>query len=105
MGLFHHFSAGSPFYLTQLLRRLSILGARGEDLSEGLVKRSFIAETLSPGGMIYSYCTYLYNVSIQRAKGYGVLRALLDNIAVSEEAMSQSELARRLKMTQGARKG
>lgn len=105
IGLFHHYSAGSPFYLTHLLRRLTILGARGDDLSEGLVKRAFIAETLSPGGMIYSYCTYLYNISIQRAKGYGVLRSLLDNIAVSDEAMNQSELARRLKMTQGAVRG
>ena len=102
VGLFHHFSAGSPFYLTHLLRRLTILGARGDDISEALIKRAFIAETLSPGGMINSYCTYLYNVSIQRAKGYGVLRSLLDNIAVSDEALNQSELARRLKMTQGA---
>jgi hypothetical protein len=102
MGLLHHFSAGSPFYLSHLLRRLTLLGTRGDELTEGLVKRAFIAETLSPGGMIYSYCTYLYNISIQRAKGYGVLRSLLDNIAVSHEPMNQSELARRLKMTQGA---
>jgi len=100
-GLLHHYSAGSPFYLSHLLRRLILLGAKNE-LSSGLVKRAFIAETLSPGGMIYSYCTYLYNISIQRAKGYGVLRSLLDHIAVSDEAMNQSELARKLKMTQGA---
>jgi len=71
-------------------------------LSESLIKRAFISETLSPNGLIHSYCNYLYNVSLQRAKGYGVLKALLDTIATADAPMTQSELARELKMTQGA---
>jgi AAA+ ATPase superfamily predicted ATPase len=101
-GLLHHYSAGSPFYLVQLLRRLNLFRGRGESLTENLVKRAFVSETLSPSGSIHAYCTYLYNISLQRAKGYGVLRAILDLIAVTHEPMSQSELARRLRMTQGA---
>lgn len=102
VGLLHHYSAGSPFYLVQLLRRLNLFADRGEPLTENLVKRSFVAETLSPGGLIHAYCTYLYNISLQRAKGYGVLRAILDLIATNDDPMTQSELARRLRMTQGA---
>ena len=101
-GLLHHFSAGNPFYLAQLLRRLNLFTGRGETLTENLIKRAFIAETLSPGGLIHAYCTYLYNVSLQRAKGYGVLRSILDQIAANDDPMTQSELARRLRMTQGA---
>ena len=101
-GLLHHFSAGNPFYLVQLLRRLNLFAGRGEMLTENLIKRAFVAETLSPGGLIHAYCTYLYNISLQRAKGYGVLRSILDLIAANDDPMTQSELARRLRMTQGA---
>jgi biotin operon repressor len=102
VGLLHHYSAGNPFYLVQLLRRLNLFAGRGEPLTENLIKRAFVAETLSPGGLIHAYCTYLYNVSLQRAKGYGVLRSILDQIASNDDPMTQSELARRLRMTQGA---
>lgn len=102
LGLLHLYSAGNPFYLVHILRKLMLFIDKGEELSEGLVKRSFISETLSPSGMIHSYCNYLYSISLQRAKGYGVLKALLDIIATSEEALTQSELARILKMSQGA---
>jgi len=102
VGLLHHYSAGSPFYLVQLLRRLNMFAHRGESFTENLIKRSFIAETLSPGGLIHAYCTYLYNISLQRAKGYGVLRAILDLVAINDDPMTQSELARQLRMTQGA---
>lgn len=101
-GLLHHFSAGNPFYLVQLLRRLNLFAGRGETLTENLIKRAFVAETLSPGGLIHAYCTYLYNISLQRAKGYGVLRSILDLIAANDDPMTQSEMARRLRMTQGA---
>src|SRR3989338_1782532 len=100
-GMLHHFSAGTPFYLVQILRKILLFIDKGEDLSESLIKRAFISETLSPNGLIHSYCNYLYNISLQKAKGYGVLRSLLDVIATSEEPLTQSELARALKMSQG----
>ena len=99
--MLHHFSAGTPFYLVQILRKILLFIDKGEDLSESLIKRAFISETLSPNGLIHSYCNYLYNISLQKAKGYGVLRSLLDVIATSEEPLTQSELARALKMSQG----
>jgi hypothetical protein len=70
-------------------------------LSDMLIKRAFISEVLSPEGLIHSYCTYLYGVSLQRAKGYGVLKSLLDTVATNDASMTQSELARALKMSQG----
>lgn len=101
VGLLHHYSAGNPFYLVQILRKVGLFIGKGETISESLIKRAFISETLSPNGLIYSYCNYLYNISLQKARGYGVLKSLLDIIAVSDEPMTQSELARSLKMYQG----
>ena len=100
-GLLHHYSNGIPFYLVQMLRKVRMFLQKGESLSENIIKRAFISETLSPGGLIHSYCNYLYNISLQRARGYGVLKSLLDTIALSREPMTQSELARQLKMNQG----
>lgn len=100
-GFLHHYSAGNPFYLVQILRKVMLFMRKGDALSESLIKRAFISETLSPGGLIHTYCNYLYNISLQRARGYGVLRSLLDIIAIAEEAMTQSDLARALKMSQG----
>lgn len=100
-GLLHHYSAGAPFYLVQILRKVMQFINRGETISESLIKRAFISETLSPDGLIYSYCNYLYNISLQKARGYGVLKSLLDVIAITETPLTQSELARTLKMSQG----
>ncbi|MCX5805621.1 MAG: ATP-binding protein [Proteobacteria bacterium] len=100
-GLFHYYSTGNPFYLVRILRKAILFLDRGEVLSDMLVKRAFISEVLSPGGLIHSYCTYLYNVSLQRARGYGVLKSLLDIVATNDTPMTQSELARALKMSQG----
>jgi AAA+ ATPase superfamily predicted ATPase len=101
MGLFYHYSAGNPFYLVQILRKTLLFLGRQEVLSDMLIKRAFISEVLSPEGLIHSYCTYLYSVSLQRARGYGVLKSLLDTIATNDTSMTQSELARALKMSQG----
>lgn len=100
-GLLHHYSNGYPFYLVQILIKVKMFLEKGEMLSENLVKRAFISETLSPGGLIHSYCNYLYNISLQKARGYGVLKSLLDTIALAEEPLTQSELARELRMSQG----
>ena len=100
-GFFHHYSAGNPFYLVQILRKVLLFLAGQEVLSEILIKRAFISEVLSPGGLIHSYCTYLYNVSLQRARGYGILKSLLDTVATNDTPMTQSDLARALKMSQG----
>lgn len=100
-GLLHHFSNGTPFYLVQLLRKVRLFLSRSETLSAGLIKRAFIAETLSPNGLIHSYCNYLYNISLQKARGYGVLKSILDALAVAAGPLTQSELARELNMSQG----
>lgn len=100
-GFLHHYSNGTPFYLVQILRKLEIFIEKKEALSENLIKRAFISETLSPNGLIHAYCNYLYNISLQKARGYGVLKSLLDTIALTGEPMTQSELARELRINQG----
>jgi len=66
-----------------------------------LVKQAFLVETLSPGGRIYDFCQYVYDLSLQKAKGYGALKSVLQILA-QEEGLSASEVARRLHVTSGS---
>jgi len=90
------YSAGYPFYVTALCHRLERLQESGVDsLSADAVRWAFLLETLSSDGRIYSYCRYLHDISLQKARGYGILKAILQTLAV-EEGLTLSEVARRI---------
>ncbi|HDN78972.1 MAG TPA: hypothetical protein ENG33_00735, partial [Chloroflexi bacterium] len=99
----HRLSGGHPFYITALARRLGRMPWDGEITPE-VVSYAFILEALSPEGQIYHYCRYLYDVSLQRARGYGVLKAILQVLA-EEEGLSLSEVARRIAKSPSATRG
>jgi predicted transcriptional regulator len=61
-----------------------------------LVSQAFVLEALENHGQIYGYCRYLYDISLQRARGYGVLKALLQLLA-TEDGLALSEIASRLR--------
>jgi hypothetical protein len=92
-------TGGHPFYVEALcgrLRRWHFL--RDLSLTPDIVKEAFIWEVLSPEGRIYDFCRYIYDVSIERARGYGALVAILQLLA-EEEGLTISEVARRQKVT------
>lgn len=92
-------TGGYPFYVEALcgrLRRWYFL--RDVSLTPGIVEEAFVWEVLSPEGRIYDFCRYIYDVSIQRARGYGALIAILQLLA-EEEGLTISEVARRQKVT------
>jgi hypothetical protein len=92
-------TGGHPFYIETLcgrLRRWHFL--RDMSLTPDVVKEAFVWEVLSPEGRIYDFCRYLYDVSIQRARGHGALVAILQLLA-EEEGLTISEVARRQKVT------
>lgn len=90
------YTFGHPFYVTALTDRLHELASHVSDVGVEQVEQAFLLEALSPQGQIYAYCRYLYDISLQKARGYGLLKALLQVLA-EEEGLSLSELARRLR--------
>lgn len=95
----HRLSFGNPFYINQICQRLLQLKSLHDiPLSVASVKQAFIIETLSSQGRIYDFCRYIYDVSLQKAKGYGSLKSIL-RILSEEEGLSLTEIARQQKVT------
>ena len=93
----HTFTFGHPFYITALAERVRELAAGEADaITPDLVSQAFVLEALESRGQIYGYCRYLYDISLQRARGYGVLKALLQILA-TEDGLALSEIAGRLR--------
>ena len=100
----HRLSGGHPFYIHAVTARLTDLVPSPTDLEPDDVSRAFVLETLSRTGQIYHYCRYLYDVSLRRARGYGILKAILQVLA-EEEELTLSEVARRIRKGASATRG
>ncbi|NUQ38153.1 MAG: restriction endonuclease [Caldilineales bacterium] len=90
------YTTGHPFYVTVVVERLRELASdEPEAISAEQVAQAFVLETLGARGEIYNYCRYLYDISLQKARGYAALKALLQILA-EEEGLSLTEVARRM---------
>ena len=97
--LIHSLTVGHPFYITALSRRLSYLvDVVQRPANQDTVKQAFLIETLAPGGRIYDFCRYVYDLSLQKASGYGSLKAVLQILA-AEDDLTATQIARRLRVT------
>ncbi len=93
----HTYTFGHPFYVTALAERVRELDAgEAEGVTPELVSQAFVLEALENRGQIYGYCRYLYDISLQKARGYGVLKALLQILA-TEDGLALSEIASRVR--------
>jgi len=93
----HTYTFGHPSYVTALAERVRELAAGAtETVSPELVSQAFVLEALENRGQIYGYCRYLYDISLQKARGYGVLKALLQILAI-EDGLALSEVASRVR--------
>lgn len=100
----HQLSGGHPFYIHALCTRLGGLAPSPAALEPDDVSRAFVLDALNRTGQIYTYCRYLYDISLRRARGYGILKAILQVLA-EEEGLSLSELARRIRKGAAATRG
>ncbi len=90
------YTAGHPFYVAALVERLRDLARdEPEAISPEQVAQAFVLETLGARGQIYNHCRYLYDVSLQRARGYAALKALLQILA-EEDGLTLTEAAQRM---------
>ena len=87
-------TGGHPFYIHATLSRLNSLVAP-EVLSPDAIAQAFLSATLSRNGLIYNYCRYLHDISLSRARGYGILKAILQTLAI-DEGLALTEIARRI---------
>ena len=101
LPLIHNLTNGHPFYITAICRRLmNLVDVAQRPLDADTVKQAFLTETLAPHGRIYDFCRYVYDLSLQKAAGYGALKAVLQILA-TEEGLTASQIARRLRVTSG----
>lgn len=100
----HQLSGGHPFYVHAVATRLLNLGRAPSDIEPDDVLQAFVLEALSRTGQIYNYCRYLYDISLRRARGYGILKAILQVLA-EEEGLTLSDLARRIRKTAPTTRG
>jgi len=102
----YRYTAGFPFYITALMQQLNRLEQGGEAIAADTVRYAFLLETLWRGGQIYNYCRYLYDLSLQRARGYGMLKAILQFLAEEHEGepvhLTLTEIARALRKSPSA---
>lgn len=88
------YAGGNPFYITALSRTVSELASEeGLDLQD-LVDIAFLEEVLGFWGTIYEYCYYLLEVSLERARYSGNLKALLQVLSENTEGVSATEAAK-----------
>ena len=94
---------GNPFYVyavAERMRELILLSGRTADAQ--LVREAFVLETLSSAGRIYNLCRYVIEESMGKARGQALLRLLLQILAESENPLTLTELAQRLRRPAGA---
>jgi hypothetical protein len=82
------------------MRELILLSGRTADAQ--LVREAFVLETLSSAGRIYNLCRYVIEESMGKARGQALLRLLLQILAESENPLTLTELAQRLRRPAGA---
>ncbi|HNB53333.1 MAG TPA: hypothetical protein PK530_15385, partial [Anaerolineales bacterium] len=98
-SVIHSLTHGHPFYITAVCRRLmNLVEAAHRPMDADTVKQAFLTETLAPHGRIYDFCRYMYDLSLQKATGYGSLKATLQILAV-EDSLTATQVARRLRVS------
>jgi len=101
----YRLTQGHPFYVTQMCDRIvQFHRLQNLPLDVETVNLAFLTEVLSPRGHIYDFCKYVYDLSLQRARGYGSLQAILRALS-DEPTLSAAELARRLRVSYSTIRG
>ena len=97
-------SGGHPFYIHAITARLADQDRSAHELEPEDVSQAFVTAALSRSGQIYNYCRYLFDVSLRQARGYGILKAILQALA-EEDELTLSDVARRIRKSAPATRG
>ena len=91
-------TAGRPMYVAAVAQQVQDMATQGAP-----DPISALAALLAPGGRIDTECRYRYEMRLQRARGYGALRAILAVLA-EEEPLTLTTIATRMQRTPGSTK-
>lgn len=91
-------TAGRPLYVDALARQMQ--GLTGDGACDPI---SALSAAISPGGRLDLECRFRYEMRLQRARGYGALRAILSVLA-EEEPLTLTAVSRRMRRTPGSTK-
>lgn len=99
--MIYKLTGGHPFYIVSLANRIKLIN-RLYNLSINpiTIKRAFLIETMYPEGSIYKHNAYILNTILSLAKYKAPLIAIL-NTLIKEEPATQSEIAKKIKVSQG----
>ena len=89
-------TGGRASYVHALLTALTQMGAASDPVGA-------LASLCAPDGRITALCHHCYEFRLQRARGYGALKAILGVLA-ELEPLNLTEIAQRLKRTPGSTK-
>jgi hypothetical protein len=89
-------SHGHPFYIKLICGALKEFSSiHGFPLSVDMVRKAFVISSTSPEGGIYKHCSYLFEKSLAKVRGYGTIKAILFVLA-REDGLTLAEIASRL---------
>lgn len=94
-GLVHALTEGRPMYVGAVVQQMK---AAGDADPIGA-----LTALLVPGGRLDAECRYRYEMRLQRARGYGALRAILAVLG-EEEPLTLTPISQRLQRTPGSTK-
>ena len=93
--IIHALTNGQPLYLRLLAEATAVMGA-GDPVSA-------LAAQMAPGAPLSMACRFCYELRLHRARGYGVLKAILQVLS-KEEPLTLTEVAHRIGRTPGSTK-
>jgi len=94
-------TGGHPFYIVSVAKRAKLINTLYDlPINPMTMKRAFLIETLYTEGSIYKHCSYLLDTVLFLAKYKAPLIGILNNL-LREEGLTQSEIAKRMKISQG----
>ncbi|PKP52103.1 MAG: hypothetical protein CVT90_02785 [Candidatus Altiarchaeales archaeon HGW-Altiarchaeales-3] len=100
----YKYSYGHPFHTTSVCERVKEYSEKCElEITNELISQAFLVEVLSKEGNINKFCRYLYDISLEKARGYGILKAILTVLA-EKEGTTITEIARGIKRSPQATK-
>ncbi len=100
----YKFTYGHPFHITSICERVNEYNKKYDlEITKELVSQAFLVEVLSKEGNINKFCKYLYDISLEKARGYGILKAILTVLA-EKEGITTTEIARSIKRSPQATK-
>ncbi len=94
-------SQGHAFYLTIITEKIIELNKLfGFSIDEGLIKKAFLIELTNKNARLYNYFNYIFENSLEKARGKASLKSILLKIAGRERA-TLSELCSDLNKESG----